>query len=136
MREIYEQFIAYSRDYANRTATYTPGADHLARVSIGISSALNAVCGAITYGAAGARSPLVARAAPTPGPQLAGKSRNPEFFLTEQCRMLTMARSSEAFTDDTASGEWWTRISPATGVKPVAARNQCGRFSDNARVRR
>lgn len=67
MNELYSQFIAYARAYANALPSYVEADDHLIRVAIGASSALSAICSAIDYGSAGARSPLVAAAAPTPG---------------------------------------------------------------------
>jgi hypothetical protein len=81
MRELYEQFIAYSRAYADRIATYTPPDDQLALAS---SSALNAVaqiCAASRYGSASARGPLVP-APPAPA-QVAppGDPADPQRFL-------------------------------------------------------
>ncbi len=37
MRELYEQFIAYSRAYADRIPTYTPPDDNLALVAVSCS---------------------------------------------------------------------------------------------------
>ncbi len=64
MRELYSQFIAYSRAYADAISNYTAEDDFLVRAAIGASSTLNAVCDAIAHGSAGARAPAVARAAP------------------------------------------------------------------------
>lgn len=59
MRELYEQFIAYSRAYADSIPTYTPRADYLARVSITAADAISRICAAVNYGSAAARGPLV-----------------------------------------------------------------------------
>lgn len=64
VRVLYEQFIAYSRTYADRLTRYTQGDDHLIRVSNSIVATLNAVCDSIAFGSASARSPLVPDAAP------------------------------------------------------------------------
>ncbi|MDW5610064.1 MULTISPECIES: hypothetical protein [Mycolicibacterium] len=81
MREIYEQFVAYGREYVSRIDTYTEPADLLVRVVISLSATLDGICGAITYGAAGARSPLVPAAAPTPNLSPAGDPNSPQVFL-------------------------------------------------------
>ncbi|WP_396908841.1 hypothetical protein, partial [Mycolicibacterium sp.] len=59
MRELYEQFIVYARAYADSIPTYTAPDDNLALMSIGTSSAISYICGAIGNGSAAARSPLV-----------------------------------------------------------------------------
>ena len=41
MRELYEQYIAYSRAYADSIATYSPADDNLALVAVAASNALN-----------------------------------------------------------------------------------------------
>jgi hypothetical protein len=81
MRELYEQFIAYSRAYADRIPTYTPPDNQLALAS---NSALNAVariCAASMYGSAAARGPLVP--APAAPAQVAppGDTADPQRFL-------------------------------------------------------
>ena len=66
MREIYEQFIAYGRAYADSIPTYTPAADYLARVAVNASDAIANICSAVNFGSASARGPLVPQlAAPT-----------------------------------------------------------------------
>ncbi len=82
IRELYEQFIAYSRAYAERIAQYSPVDDTLAGTANSASSALGAICSAITDGSAAARGPLVEpQAAPTQ-PAPAGNPANPQRFLT------------------------------------------------------
>lgn len=82
MRQLYEQFIAYSREYVKRLETYTEQDDRLVRIAIGASSALTAMCDAITFGSAGARAPLVAAAAPPADNAIAMDPEQPERFLT------------------------------------------------------
>ena len=59
MRELYEQFIAYARAYADRIPTYTPQDDnsHLHQEVRRMQS--GEICSAIAYGSASARGPLV-----------------------------------------------------------------------------
>ena len=59
MRELYEQFIAYSRAYADRIPMYTPPDDDLALVSTTTGNSIGDVCAAISYGSAPAWGPKV-----------------------------------------------------------------------------
>lgn len=59
MRELYEQFIAYARAYADSIPAYTPIDNNLASVAISASDAISRICAAIDYGSAAARGPLV-----------------------------------------------------------------------------
>lgn len=65
MRELYEQFIAYARAYADSIPSYTAIDNNLAVAAIHAIDAIDRVCAAIDYGSAAARGPLVA-ALPTP----------------------------------------------------------------------
>ncbi|MGQ9411101.1 hypothetical protein [Mycolicibacterium gilvum] len=67
MYELYSQFIAFGRAYADAIDHYTARDDALARVAISASSTISAICDAVAYGSAGARSALIAQAAPTQG---------------------------------------------------------------------
>ncbi|MGV0837158.1 hypothetical protein [Mycolicibacterium thermoresistibile] len=83
MRELYEQFIAYSRAYADSVPTYTPKDNNLARVSVAAGDAITNICGAINAGSASARAPLVS---PLPAPtslDSAPAPENPKRFLPE-----------------------------------------------------
>ncbi len=81
MRQLYEQFIAYSREYVSRIDSYTEPADLYARVSISAATTLNGICGAIEYGSAGARAPLVPTAALPVALSLVGDPRASARFL-------------------------------------------------------
>lgn len=112
MREIYEQFIAYSREYISRIAAYTEPADLFARVAISAATALNGICGAITYGAAGARAPLVPAASLPVTFSPIGDPGSSATFLNKPnpiCRQWL--ESAERFTADT---EAWRSIDPNT----------------------
>lgn len=52
VREVYEQFIAYSRAYADSVANYLPIDNALATASVSASSALVGICNAIEDGSA------------------------------------------------------------------------------------
>lgn len=65
VREIYEQFIAYGRAYADSVQEYTPRDDGLASVNVNASSAMIGICNVIEYGAAGRSIALTAEPTPT-----------------------------------------------------------------------
>ncbi len=69
MRELYGQFIAYARAYAEKTSnlvTYVPVDDNLAQAVSSAGSVISYVCDAISSGAAAARAPIApGMAAPT-----------------------------------------------------------------------
>jgi hypothetical protein len=104
MRELYEQFTAYARTYADSIPRYTPRDDQLALASGSAANALGEICSAISYGSASARAPFVpVPAAPVSVAPL-GDPANPKRFLTEAntvCADWT-ARSSQ-FRNDTAA---------------------------------
>lgn len=83
MRELYEQFIAYSRAYADRIASYVQTDDYLAQVATNAANAVSRICGAIEYGSAAARAPLVQPLATSPEVMPSGDPSDPRRFLTE-----------------------------------------------------
>jgi hypothetical protein len=110
MRELYEQFIAYARAYAERIPKYTPADNNLAGTANSASSALGAICAAIVDGSAAARGPLVS---PPPAPtQTAplGNPANPQPFLTTPSRVCAQWKSAlEEFGRNTVV---WQEIDP------------------------
>jgi hypothetical protein len=104
MRELYEQFIAYSRAYAERLPTYTPHDDDLALASGSAANAIGEICSAVSYGSASARGPLVSK--PDAPSQVApvGDPADPQRFLPATnpvCADWTAASSQ--FRRDTAA---------------------------------
>ena len=59
VRELYEQFISYSRAFAQAVPAYEPVDDHLVGVANVASSSMGFICGAIKYGSAEARAPFL-----------------------------------------------------------------------------
>jgi hypothetical protein len=74
MRELYEQYTAYSRTYADTIATYTPSDDNYALVAVGAANAIGKMCSAIYYKSAPARGPLLP---PPPKPSQVAPLGNP-----------------------------------------------------------
>lgn len=110
MRELYEQFIAYARAYAERIPHYTPADENLSGTANSASSALGAICAAITDGAAAARGPLVqAQAAPTQTVP-PGNPANPQPFLNKANPVCTDWKSAlDQFGTQTAA---WQQSDP------------------------
>nr|WP_260939233.1 hypothetical protein [Mycolicibacterium llatzerense] len=78
MREMYGQFIAYSRAYADSLMTYTAVDDNLASAASTASLVITYVCGAVISGAAEARASLVPAPAPPPTVAPVGNLSNPQ----------------------------------------------------------
>ncbi|WP_454231857.1 hypothetical protein [Mycolicibacterium fortuitum] len=79
MRELYEQFIAYARAYADAIPTYTPSADPLVRAASTATNVITRICQAISSGSAAARAPLVPDGIAVDS---VADSAHPERFLT------------------------------------------------------
>ena len=104
MRELYEQFIAYSRAYADRIPTYTPTDEGLAVTSSTTANAVGDICAAISFGSAPARGPLLpAVSAPAQIAPLSDPA-DPQRFLTEtNSACVEWLGASSQFQKDTAA---------------------------------
>ena len=110
VRVLYEQFVAYSREYASRIPDYVADDDQFVRTSNSLSATLNAICDSITFGAAAARSPLVTEGLPPPGTIAQPQLDNPSMFLKSpnpQC--AEWLNATKEFTDNTAA---WRTVDP------------------------
>ncbi|GAT04989.1 uncharacterized protein RMCFA_5100 [Mycolicibacterium fortuitum subsp. acetamidolyticum] len=110
MRELYEQFIAYARAYADAIPTYTPPSDSLIRAAGTAGNVVTRICQAISFGSAAARAPLVpAGTAPKTVADPEDPSK-PKRFLTKPdpvCPDLQTA--SDRFLADLAD---WLKTDP------------------------
>jgi hypothetical protein len=110
MRELYQQFIAYARAYAERVPKYTPADNNLAGAANSASSALGAICAAITDGPAAARGPLVPPSAPPSDIAPVGNPANPQPFLTTANPACDEWKSAlDQFGKDTLA---WQKMDP------------------------
>jgi hypothetical protein len=110
MRELYEQFIAYSRAFVERVPKYTEPDANLAGTAHSASSALAAICAAAANGAAAARGPLVESQSPPTRTAPPGNPTNPQRFLTAPnpvCRAWKAAL--DKFGADTVD---WQNLDP------------------------
>jgi hypothetical protein len=83
MRELYEQFIAYGRAYADSIPNYTPADDFWAGANISATSALGAICDAIDYGSAVNRAPTVQPGDPASTVATPSNPNHPQRFLAK-----------------------------------------------------
>ena len=149
MRELYQQFIAYARAYVERIPKYTPADNNLAGAANSASSALGAICAAITDGPAAARGPLVPPAAAPSDIAPIGNPANPVPFLTTPNSTCDEWKAAlDQFGKDTAAWQqlnpnipaiYWNRDQKAVNYKAAQVMNayagkleQLARQSDNA----
>jgi ABC transport system ATP-binding/permease protein len=111
MRELYEQFLAYANAYAASIPAYTPADNNLAATADSVSSALGAICGAITAGSAAARGPLVAAQASPPEVSPPGNPADPHRYLSGPNSVCADWKSTlEQFGAQTTA---WQQIDPS-----------------------
>jgi len=117
VRELYEQFIAYGRAYADSIDTYKPANNGLASANVNAGSALAGICNAITYGSA-ARSVGVGPASEPSTVAPPADPTSPHRFLSsagESCTtwidregQFTAATADWANLDTGIVGSQWT----------------------------
>ena len=117
MRELYEQFIAYGRAYADSVPSYTAIDNNLAVAAIHTADAIGRICAAIDYGSAAARGPLVpagprpSEVAPLHDPADAQKllsETNPVCvdWISAMEQFRTSSDAWSATNPDTPGAEW------------------------------
>ncbi|MEO6793083.1 MAG: hypothetical protein ABI253_16815 [Mycobacterium sp.] len=111
MRELYEQFIAYTRAFVEHIPTYTERDAALAGTAHSAASALAAICAAANNGSAATRGPMVeAQSAPTKTAS-PGNSTNPQRYLTTPNPVCSDWRAAlDKFGADTAE---WRELDPS-----------------------
>ncbi|MEY8016867.1 hypothetical protein [Mycobacterium servetii] len=131
VRELYEQFIAYARAYAEHIPHYTPADDTLAGTANSASSALGAICAAVADGSAAERGPVVPPPAPPSQVAPVGNIAKPQRFLTKPNPICADWKSAlDEFGRQTADWQkinpnlpalWWNKEQKATNfaVAPV-----------------
>jgi hypothetical protein len=83
IRELYEQFIAYGRAYADAAPDYTAGDGYLAGTNVAIGNTLKGICNSITY-KSHTRSLAIPRADSPSSVAAVGNPADPHRFLTLQ----------------------------------------------------
>jgi hypothetical protein len=118
VRELYEQFIAFGRAYADSVQDYSPHDDGLASANVNAGSAIVGICNTITYGAA-SRSVGLEPAAPPTQTATIGDPGSPTRFVTESSSTCTeWTQRLDKYTADTP--EWQNRDTsvPASNWTP------------------
>jgi hypothetical protein len=110
IRELYEQFIAYSRAYASSLPNYKPADDGLASASVNASSALIGICNTITLGSS-SRSQAAEPAAPPTETVKPDDPADPQRFVTTSDATCDAWISRlDKFNGDTSA---WGALDPA-----------------------
>ncbi|WP_217154943.1 hypothetical protein [[Mycobacterium] fortunisiensis] len=110
MRELYAQFIAYARAYADALPSYTPHDDGLQHAASMATRTLSGICQAISFGSAAARAPLVPEVAAPTDIAPPGDPIHPERFLTTTDPICPDWQSaSDQFLADVAD---WLKTDP------------------------
>jgi hypothetical protein len=119
MREMYEQFGAYARAYADAIPSYVPADDHLAGVAVAASSTLAFACAAIEWKSAQARAPLVqVPPPPTEVAILSDPSSPPRFLTTADKSCGEWTRALKQFHDETTGWQNLDANVPASEWTP------------------
>lgn len=108
MRELYEQFIAYARLYADRIPIYVPKDNELALTTVSAATVISDVCQAVSSGSAAARGPLLPGGEPPSKIGPLGDASNPSRFLAEANPVCDdWKKATDQFRNDS---EDWARI--------------------------
>jgi hypothetical protein len=111
MRELYEQFIAYTRAFVERIPNYTPSDAGLAGTAHSAASGLASICSAIADGSAAARGPLVESQSPPTKTAPPGNPTNPQRYLTSPNSVCNDWQATlKKFGSDTAE---WQGLDPS-----------------------
>ncbi|WP_219996721.1 hypothetical protein, partial [Mycolicibacterium fortuitum] len=110
MRELYEQFIAYARAYADAIPSYTPTNDELARTASSATAVLADVCQAIKLGSAPARAPMVQEGPAPTNVAPIDSPTNPERFLRNRLPACDDWKAAvDMYTENTTA---WAHTDP------------------------
>ncbi len=116
MRQLYEQFIAYTEAYTDAISTYTERDNALARTATQASNILTAICDAISSGSAAARASLVpAGAAPASAAQAVDGSKPARFLTSPNPVCPDWVAAADQYESDTANWRRETNVSIPVG---------------------
>lgn len=137
MRELYGQFVAYSRAYADSLLTYTAIDDNLARAGATAGNAITDICAAISQGSAAARAALAPALASPVSTAPIGDVANPQRMLDAPDKICSdLIATIDQLSESPAFKNWlntdpavpvgnWSPEQQATteAVKPVMSAN-------------
>jgi hypothetical protein len=117
VRELYQQFIAYGRAYADSVSSYTPKDNFLADANVNFGNALLGICNAITFKSVSRSIAVAPAAAPTDvakpanvtDPQVFISAQNPSCTAwVDQERQFISATSDWSRLDTNVAAADWT----------------------------
>ncbi|MDR3660191.1 MAG: hypothetical protein P4L86_07290 [Mycobacterium sp.] len=107
MRELYQQYVIYSRQFADKVSTYSANDNYLATVGVTAGSVIENICEAISFGSAAARAPLVAAVDSPSNVAPVGDVSNPTQFMSVPNSQCASWRDSvEQMESDPAYVAW------------------------------
>jgi hypothetical protein len=112
MRELYEQFVAYARAYAERIPIYTPPDNELSNVANYATQVISDICQAIEYGSAAARAPRTLPAALPTQPSPISASAAPPRFMPEPDHNCGTWKDELDHFDSNPAVVAWRSVSP------------------------
>jgi hypothetical protein len=121
VRELYEQFIAYSLSYADKISNYSPSDNDLAIVESTISDVITGICQSIANGSAAARSPLIPAAnPPTHSSQIGDATKATRFIAAPDSQCQDWKNAVGEMTTDPSVSAWSKEDPsiPASGWSP------------------
>ncbi|MFL0240829.1 hypothetical protein [Mycobacterium sp. SMC-17] len=121
LRELYQQYIAYTRIFVDHIPTYTQADNNAHAVAATTASVINGICTAISSGSAATRGPLVSPA-DNPGQTAPiGSPSSPEIFMkSPDLQCLEWGRTLDELTSNPIFADWLKIDSntPASGWSP------------------
>lgn len=109
VRELYEQFIAYGRAYAESLTDYVPRDDNLASANINISATLFGICESIEYGSASRSLGVAAPAPPTAAAGPVDPNNAKPFIASSASYCGAWSDSADKFNSNTSE---WQKLDP------------------------
>ena len=119
VRELYEQFVAYGRAYADSVPNYSPRDNELASNNISASSAIVGICNAITYGSAGRSIGIGQVPPPVNTPSRTDPSDPRRFLTTADAECSSWQEISDEFDSNTAQWQQRDTSIPAAEWTPA-----------------
>lgn len=119
MRELYEQFVAYAREYATSVPSYTPEDNTITETAHTIMSTLISICSAIDYRPARAVAPMVPEADAPIRVATVGSTGDPQRFLIQSNAVCSEWKDEAAkFNDQIVNWQAISADTPATKWTP------------------
>jgi hypothetical protein len=116
MRELYNQFIASGRAYADSVADYSPADNGLASANISASGSITGICNVIELGSAGRSLVLTPEEPPTQADSPIDPA-DPQLFVTSSDAQCTNFISRLDAFNANSPQEWQTRDADLPGTR-------------------